>query len=80
MPEAEPNTDATLRELMGGPAPQDDRVPGTVDDEGLLEDDDYLLVPPRRWNKLTVVLVAALIFLVGFIVGVIAARLTSGFR
>jgi hypothetical protein len=60
--------------------PSDTGQLGTTssDDGGLLEDDDYLLEPPRRFNRLTVVLVVALIFLCGFIVGVLAARLTSG--
>jgi hypothetical protein len=48
------------------------------DHDDLLEDDDYLLEPPRRFSRLTVVLVVALIFLCGFIVGVLAARLTGG--
>ena len=51
---------------------------GTSDDGDLLEDDDYLLEAPRRLSRLTIVLVAALIFLCGFIVGVLAARLTAG--
>jgi hypothetical protein len=50
----------------------------TSSDDDLLEDDAYLLEPPRRFNRLTLVLVVALIFLCGFIVGVLAARLTGG--
>jgi hypothetical protein len=75
LPEPEPSTDVTLGELMNGPAAEQDPTAGVGNGDGLLEDDDYLLEPPRRWNRLTVVLVAALIFLCGFIVGVIAARL-----
>jgi hypothetical protein len=63
---------------MDGPAAEQGPALGVGDDDSLLEDDEYLVEPPRRWNRLTVVLVAALIFLCGFIVGVIAARLTSG--
>ena len=48
------------------------------DDDDPLQDDDYLLEPPRRFNRLTVVLVVALIFICGFIVGVLAARITGG--
>ena len=73
MPEPEQTTNVTLGELMSGPVPPDDPT-----DDGLLEDDDYLLEAPRRLSRLTIVLVAALIFLCGFIVGVLAARLTAG--
>jgi hypothetical protein len=66
------------RGIDPGPAPSDPAELGAADDDGLLEDDDYLLEPPRRWNRLTVVLVVALIFLCGFVVGVLAARLTGG--
>jgi hypothetical protein len=59
-------------------APTDETQLGTSDEGALLEDDDYLLERPRRYNRLTVALVVALIFLCGFIVGVLAARLTSG--
>ena len=68
----------TLGELMSGPPPDEDPTTVVGDDVGLLEDDDYLLEPPRRWNRLTVALVAALIFVCGFIVGVLAARITGG--
>jgi hypothetical protein len=71
-------TVTTLGELMSGPPSDEDPTPVVGDDVGLLEDDDYLLTPPRRWNRLTVALVAALIFVCGFIVGVLAARLTGG--
>jgi hypothetical protein len=73
LPEPEHTTNVTLGELMSGPVPPDDPTDG-----GLLEDDLYLLEPPRRLSRLTIVLVVTLIFLCGFIVGVLAARLTSG--
>jgi hypothetical protein len=81
-----PQNDPTLvtgplsasRGIEPEPGPSAAAQPAAGDDDGLLEDDDYLLEPPRRWNRLTVALVVALIFMCGFIVGVIAARLTGG--
>jgi hypothetical protein len=66
------------RGIESEPAPSNATQFEVSDDDSMLEDDDYLLDPPRRFNRLTIVLVVALIFLCGFIVGVLAAKVTTG--